>query len=653
MSLPRPSSCPIRIWPPFRALRPCSAVEGGTIPYSYLWSTNEYTAIISDLTSGNYIITITDNNGCIGIESIFINQPTAPLTSIDSTIMVNCYGAKTGEIFLSVSGGTPNYKYLWNYGQTTDSIIGVQDGTYIVSITDANKCILIDTIELAQPEPIDISWTSVESHCGFEDGSATLDTIYGGTAPYNWAWSNGESGLTSGSWPSGVIGQTTDSLAFGSHSITVTDNNGCIRTFDFNINFIGFIPVTAGATQIQCFGGTGDLATNVGSGYAPFIYTYYDSDSSIIGVHTSYAKNDSLFGLLEGNYFVIVQDSVGCKGNGSDSIGTQPTQVVANIQYSDVTCKGLNDGFATVHADGGNPFVNPPYQYLWNDSLTSTDSTVFNLKPNITYSVIITDANGCTISKNVLVTEPNKSIAIGIDTIIPVSCYKGKDGQIKVFGIGGNGNFTYSWSNSQGTSTAFNLAAGNYIVTLSDVKGCTTDTILTVSQPTEIVITNVSTKTSCRDSHDGKIELEVTGGVGNYTYLWNTKDFSTIDMIENQYAGDYIVTVTDENSCPKTDTIAIASNDVECLEVPSAFTPNGDGVNDKWIIKNIDLYPDVKVEIYNRWGNIIFRRDKFYFDFEWDGTFNGQLLAATSYVYILTFPDGKVEPKTGVVTIIR
>ncbi len=220
--------------------------------------------------------------------------------------------------------------------------------------------------------------------------------------------------------------------------------------------------------------------------------------------------------------------------------------------------------------------------------------------------------------------------------------------------IGGTSPHSYLWSNGQTTSSAVKMTAGIYIVTLTDINSCVTTTTVTVTQPAAIALTNfVSTATYCRDSKDGSLEIiTVTGGIAPYTYQWSSGTVKYETYIIGLKGDDYFVTITDANMCKYFDTLTVESPDIECLEIPTCFTPNVDGKNDRWAIKGIDIYPDATIEIYNRWGVLIFKTDANYYNEPWDGTFKGKEVPVGSYIYIINLHNDW-EPKSGVVTIIR
>jgi len=214
---------------------------------------------------------------------------------------------------------------------------------------------------------------------------------------------------------------------------------------------------------------------------------------------------------------------------------------------------------------------------------------------------------------------------------------------------GGTPDYKYLWENGSTGSSLNDLPAGTYSVEVTDNNGCITDTAVTLRQPDSLVLGLSVRNTYCPDMSDGAVFTAVTGGVGPYDYTWSTggKD----DRLENIIPGTYSVRVMDANMCQVGDTVRVESDRPQCLEIPTAFSPNGDGVNDTWELGRIELYPEVVVEIYNRWGELLFRSNAGYGN-QWDGTRNGKPLPMDSYHYVIILHNGG-KPITGNVTIIR
>jgi gliding motility-associated-like protein len=291
-----------------------------------------------------------------------------------------------------------------------------------------------------------------------------------------------------------------------------------------------------------------------------------------------------------------------------------------------------------------------PYSYEWNTSPLQTSATAAGLSAG-NYIVSVTDSHGCNTTGNVVILQPSDEISITLTQVSP-QCAGGGNGSATAQVIGGTGPYTYSWDTSpeQTTATATGLSTGSYTVTITDFNGCTKSGSVAITEPEPIVLDHSATVASCPDAADGSITLTVTGGTAPYNFIWS--DGAITQNRTNIKPGTYSVVVTDMNSCAKALEAEVDfTGTFECVVIPQIITPNNDGYNDTWILKNIDLYPDAEMLVFNRWGKLIFRT-KNISDNPWDGRYNGKLVPTDSYHYILYLNDGS-EPKSGVISVIR
>ncbi|MBI4646919.1 MAG: gliding motility-associated C-terminal domain-containing protein [Bacteroidia bacterium] len=615
------------------------SVFGGTIPYTYLWNSGHTSQDIMNVSSGIYTATVTDVNNCqVVCDSIIISQPTEPLALSFNVTNVTCYNGDDGAIDVTVTGGTPFYTYLWNYGYSTQDIDSLIAGEYEVTITDYYKCKLIDSMLIYQPE--ELSWSfpePVPTACGDSTGSATFYEITGGTAPYTWLWSNGETD------------SVANNLYYGNHNISITDVNNCTATFEFSVNTQGqnnVIPYPV--NQILCHGGLGSATVNMPAGIPPFTFLWNDGQTT--------QTADSL---IEGSYSVTITDAIGCTGTASIIIVPAPLNLTLSATPVPVSCRDAGDGQVIMQGTGGVPYYS--FTVVLADTSDTivfqsvdvlSDTATLLLPTTAGYVVLMQDANGCPANSSVTITEP-LYLEPGIPAIINVSCYGGNDGLIQMYPAGGNGSYQYLWSNGQFASVAMNLSSGIYYVTITDAKDCDTTMFISVSQPPLIVIEDSVVKTSCRDHHDGEIHLTITGGTGEYSFDWSDGQIS--NPATELVIGKYYVTVRDEYDCSMFDTIEVGYIQLECLTIPTAFTPNDDNYNDDWELLNIELYRQITIQVFNRWGDKVFESDGSGSEYDgkrWDGTYNGRKLPIGPYMYIIDLHND-LEPYAGTVTIIR
>jgi gliding motility-associated-like protein len=341
-----------------------------------------------------------------------------------------------------------------------------------------------------------------------------------------------------------------------------------------------------------------------------------------------------------GQYYVTVQNAnAGC-GTSYDTVNVAVTIIDYTINSQNISCYGLNDGQITILPTGGTP----DYHYQWSPAAADTATATGLSEGN--YYVTITDANGCkAYVEKVPITEPDSLYLLAENTINPL-CNGGNDGSIDVSYSGGTPPYHYLWNTSATDASISGLPAGNYSLTLTDDNGCTSQNNFVLTEPAAITVTG---DTGIDNEYYGYINLQVTNGTSPYSFVWSNGE--TTQNIEDLYAGDYIVTVTDFNGCSVVDTFTIEIP----LIIPTIITPNGDQLNDTWDIINIESYNDVHIEIYNRWGNLVYTytgtgigyKDK---TIQWDGKWNGKELPFASYVYIVELNDN-TETYRGVVTL--
>jgi gliding motility-associated-like protein len=325
---------------------------------------------------------------------------------------------------------------------------------------------------------------------------------------------------------------------------------------------------------------------------------------------------------------------------------TEPEELNIAVSGEDVTCYGAATGSVTAIVSGGIP----PFSYLWDTTPAQTTATATGLNAG-TYEVTITDANGCTATNNVMILQPAVDMTVSI-TGVNVLCNGGGSGSATAEVEGGLAPYEFSWNTvpEQTKETATDLSAGIFIVTVTDSHGCIKTGSVNITEPLEISITPSPTPASCPDSDDGAINLVIGGGQSPYNVIWS--DGITTQNRTNIKAGEYSVVVTDHNGCAKSVVIELDFTwSFNCLVIPQIITPNNDGFNDEWIIKNIDLYPDAEIRVFNRWGKLVFSTRNLS-DNPWDGRMGGKLVPTDSYHYILYLNDGS-EPRSGVISVIR
>jgi gliding motility-associated-like protein len=259
----------------------------------------------------------------------------------------------------------------------------------------------------------------------------------------------------------------------------------------------------------------------------------------------------------------------------------------------------------------------------------------------------MTDAAGCVIVSEVIVTEPEPLSSESF--VEDALCYNDPSGTIDFYMAGGTPPYQYGWISGQTQSRIDGLPAGEYYVLVQDINECLYDTTLIVGHPDSLRLDPETLALTCPDSYDGEISLSPNGGTAPYSLTWED---GSPELIRTELApGLYIISLTDAQNCVTVDSVELISEAESCIEIPTAFTPNADGFNDLWEIEGMIYYPEATMKIFNRWGELIYETQN-YFDRPWDGRHRGTLVPIDSYHFIITFTNGNSEI-TGHVTVIR
>ncbi len=512
-----------------------TTLSGGTPPYNPInWSNGGSGTSISNLLAGRYYVTITDLFGCTKVDSADVDEPAALLLTLDNQTDPRCTNDANGSIDLSTSGGTPTYTFAWNDGITTEDRSGLVDGTYTITVTDANSCSISQSFTLTDPLVLSATIDSLEdaSCSGFSDGFARV-LAAGGTGAYTYSWSNG------------ITNAANPNLPIGTYGVTVTDNNGCMATSSATIGAPVVLVASINGTDASCDGIDDGTATASGSG-GSLPYTFLWGPGNPTGQNTA-----TISGLAGGTYTVTITDANGCTDDESILI-SQPSAIALTISGTNILCNGDNTGDATVNPSGGTP----AYTYLWSDGSAQTTQTAVNLVAD-TYTVTVSDANGCTNSISISLSEPSP-LGATITASTNPTCNGINDGTATVTAAGGVAPLTYLWSDpsSQTTITATGLSAGTFTVTVTDVNGCTTADQVTLSSPASVIITTDSiSMVNCFGGNDGYIEVTGSGGIAPFTYDWSNGPTTRINT--PLIAGNYDLTVTDNAGCFSTQSFTI------------------------------------------------------------------------------------------------
>ncbi|HIA36898.1 MAG TPA: hypothetical protein EYN89_09290, partial [Flavobacteriales bacterium] len=503
------------------------AVSGGTLPYTYAWSNTTNTEDLSNISSGTYIVTITDSCSFVLIDSIAITEPPALISTIVVSD-ISCNGNDDGVADLSVSGGTQPYSYLWSNSETTEDIGSLDTGTYTVNIIDACSAVLVDTAILTEPAVLTTTMTSTSVNCySGGNGTATV-TPSGGTAPYNYLWNNGQ------------VTATAVGLFPGNYTVNVTDVNGCLTSDIINIAQPPMLSANiSSSVNVVCVGNaTGSAVVSATGGTPPYNYLWNDVLSQ---------TTDTASGLMAGNYTVLVTDSCGANTTQIITI-TEPIAMTLLLSQDNVSCNGYMDGSAAASVTGGTA----PFTYLWPITGDST-SSILGLDTGL-HILVVTSSCGNTITDSIIITEP--AVLTTTMTGTDVNCYGGGDGTAMVIAGGGIGPYNYLWSNGQVNGTAIGLFPGSYTVNVTDLNGCLTSDIISITQPSPLSATTSSTDVSCMVGNDGTASVNASGGTLPYSYNWMPSG-DTIAILNNLAEDTYYITLTDSCGATIIDSVVV------------------------------------------------------------------------------------------------
>ncbi len=534
---------------------------GGTAPYSYQWSDGSNAQTAVNLPTGVFTITCFDNNGCSATQTVNIIDGCGCNISATATAQAATCVGNDGSVTAQPTGGTAPFTYLWDMGATTQTVNNLTIGSYSVVITDATGCttnasaMVSDGCNCA----LALSMSSTNATCGAASGTATANP-FGGTAPFTYLWSNGGTD------------QTITGLTPGVYTTTTTDAIGCTSISSTSVGDSGTLTAQSSSSNLQCNGDMSGVASIDNAGSFNYIWSNGATTASITGLAAgtysgtvsqgtcsdvvtftlteppalisnllpndnfctenggsinasitggsqpySYLWNTSatgsgIAGLATGTYTLTVTDFTGCEVVSSTSITSQDNSPVLSSEQTNISCFGDNDGSVTVNVVGGTT----PFTYLWNNGLTTP--TLNGLPPS-SYSVNVTDANGCIAVTSVIISEPTEmNVAF---SSIPST---GNDGSASANVSGGVPPYIYQWDNGQTTQTATGLQAGEYTVFITDANGCTIQGVVTVDVNTGIIdLENLTGFELFPNPTDGQFEvsLEFQQLEEGYLHIYN------------------------------------------------------------------------------------------------------------------------------------
>lgn len=509
------------------------AATGGTGPYSYTWNDLNSTTgdTLTGVVAGTYGVTVTDAFGCAAVDSVSVAADDVfDLTFASSG--TSCSLAANGSAIVTPSGGSGPYSYSWNdlNGTTSDTLMGVTAGIYTVTVTDVFGCAAIDSIEITVDDIFELQFNARGASCSLaNDGSARV-AVVNGTPPFTYQW-NDINNTTS---------DTVVNLAAGIYAVTVSDQWGCMAVdsveivnlppfaLQFEIRNAACVAASNGQIIVDALGKTG------------ITFTWDDPNNTV---------NDTLQNLAAGTYNVTATDVFGCESTGSATV-LADTIFSIGFDVTNASCSSLEDGQVVVTANGGQNL-----SYSWNDPAGTNSDTLRNVGAG-TYSVVVSDPFGCSVTD---------SVVVGADTpftfdfsVENATCPSAMDGRAVVTINGGIAQ-SYLWSDTNGTTsdTLVNVLPGTYSVTVSDVNGCVEVDSVTIGVDNQYGISYQITEPLCFGDANGAATIQISTGNTGFSFSWNDPANTAGETIINVAAGTYMVTIDDGNGCIYTDSVTI------------------------------------------------------------------------------------------------
>lgn len=518
---------------------------GGTPPYTFSWNTAPVQAAASatGLCAGSYTCTVTDFLGCSNTGSITFTQPSS-ITVTSSQTNIPCFGGCIGAITTTATGGTAPLSFSWSpAGQTTTSLTSLCTGTYSIKVTDLNGCTVTPaTFTIASNPSLSVVFTATSpTGCNLLNGIISATASGGTGAGYTFTWTPPSVSVVAGPVT------TASSLGAGTYTLRVMDGAGCTNSFVTSLSNPAGPTVNVTSTSITCFGGANGSATATATGTGPFTFTWNPATASVVVGATTTAS-----GLNTGTYNISVTDmSSGCITSQSISL-LQPTQMTITSNVTNASCSSSNNGSITATIAGGTP------NYTLNWLPAGTGTAITNLSPG-NYTVNATDANGCVITRTFVITAPSSLTVTSTQT--NVTCNSFTNGAISLTVAGGSPGYNFTWT-PVGTFTGStnnpvsNLPPNVYTVTVADANGCQSINTFTITQPTAIGHTVISSNAVCNSLCNGTASQVISGGTPTYTFSWSSTA-ATTQSLGALCAGNYTATVTDGNGCVSNRTFII------------------------------------------------------------------------------------------------
>lgn len=626
------------------------SASGGFGGYTYEWSpttgVNLNTNNPIQLCLDNYTVTVTDSEGCTAIETPIEVGYNPTLLNMVITSEPICNGATSGQLEIQVTGGLAPYDFVIDDGTNTTNasspdgdltVPGLAPGTYTVTVTDAAPGTFQQSdieVEVVEEVVIELATTTVfpvTNAPANNNGMIDIE-VSGGQLPYTFQWSNGS------------VAQNPSDLTPGFYDLVIVDANGCVAQFE-NIE-VAIFSSNFTAVEPDCPDNNGSItAAPTGSNNTPFTYEWIDEDGNVVG------NNETLPNVPVGTYTLTITDTLGRSVTTTYELNSVSNlsaalEVTTDFNGFGVRCNGDASGTASVMANNGVT----PYNYQWSTGATTPAAT--GLPADQLITVVVTDGEGCSVELSTTLSQPDPINTVTFTDWVMCS---ENSGTATATPNGGVFPYEYTWDDElgQNSQTAVLLDGGVFTVTVIDANGC--DDVALAEVPGFIPLELQAVSEPDEGGPNGKAIAVVISGTPPYEFQWN-ESLVVDSVLTELLPGTYIVKVTDAAGCE--DFLSIKVDDATiCLDALTIITPEGDGFNEEFKIGCLSRYADNELQIFNRWGQLVYKTTNYSDSDLWRGTNQrGNEVPDGVYFYVFDYLDPVTntrDSKKGSVTVLR
>ena len=520
-------------------------IDGGTAPFTIEWNNSSDELVLNNLEEGTYTVTVTDAANCFATaEAILIQTGTEILVFAD--VVNSSCGFDDGSITLTVTGGTEPYTIEWAglppefNGPVLNDISA---GIYEVTITDAEGCSVTELIPLLNDVDFDITAVVTDATCGQADGAIDVTVVGGsGFGLISWYLITGDGFEILPEFDESIV-----NLTAGTYRFIIFEKDGCADSLDIVVGNVVDFEVNATIENPGCGASNGSISLTINGGTGPFTFLWNDANAS---------TTQNLENVPAGIYTVIITDSNDCEDTQTFTIEEGPSDVVIAISGTDASC-GQCNGTISIEITSGEA----PFTFEWNNDLSGQNPTEVCQG---TYSVIVTDANGCTATAEIEI-GGTPALVINAEVIENTLCNQAI-GSATVTIESGTSPFDILWSNDETTATIENLAAGAYNVTVVDANLCEATASVNIVNANEPNLSVAFTNPSCDDPASGSITIIIEDAAEPFVVTLNGVEITEFN-ITGLTAGLYEIQLTDASSCEVSETVNLVNEDAPSADI--------------------------------------------------------------------------------------